>query len=272
MDSKQVIKNSRSQNVPVLMYHALEDPAHPARAKDPGEQLYVLKKDTFYCQMKYLSENGFEVFLLEDLLRLKKWPERAVVLTFDDGHQSNYTIALPILEYFGFKAHFFITTDWVNTPDFLNTTEILKLVEKGMKIGSHGTSHSYFNEMELNRAEKELAQSKKLLERCTNGSITSFSAPGGRINTDTVKLARRTGYSLLCTSQFALFELSQKSNPVPRIPVKAGMDMTVFKKIVHRDTRLIKRYKLKSFILWSLKNLLGNAIYEKLRTTLLSRK
>ncbi len=272
MDSKQVIRNCHTQNVPVLMYHALEDLNHPACAKDPGEQLYILQKDTFHSQMKYLFENGFRVFLLEDLLQLEKWPENAVVLTFDDGHQSNYTIALPVLEQFEFKAHFFITTDWINTPNFLNTTEILKLVEKGMKIGSHGTSHSYFNEMELTRAEKELTQSKIILEHCTNSLITSFSAPGGRINADTVEIAKQMGYSLLCTSRFALFELNNKFKPVPRIPVKADMNMAVFKKIVHKNTRLINRYKLKSSILSSLKNILGNTNYEKLRTTLLNRK
>ncbi len=272
MDEKQIIRNCHTQNVPVLMYHALEDLDHPAHAKDPGEQLYILHKDTFHSQMKYLFENAFKVFLLEDLLQLEQWPEDAVVLTFDDGHQSNYTVALPILEQFGFKAHFFITTDWINTPGFLNTTEILKLVEKGMKIGSHGTSHSYFNEMGLSRAEKELAQSKALLEHCTARSITSFSAPGGRINANTVKIAERIGYNLLCTSEFALFELSNKFRPVPRIPVKAGMDMAVFKKIVHKDANLIQRYKLKSSILSSLKKFLGNTLYEKLRITLLNRK
>ncbi len=40
-------------------------------------------------------------------------PKKSVIVTFDDGHESDYTLALPLLRKFNFKATFFITTDWI---------------------------------------------------------------------------------------------------------------------------------------------------------------
>ena len=59
--------------------------------------------------MEYLHREGYRTFLLDELQQVEPWPEKSVVLTFDDGHESNYLLALPILQEFGFKAHFFIT-------------------------------------------------------------------------------------------------------------------------------------------------------------------
>lgn len=41
------------KGIPVLMYHALENAAHPAGAKDPGEKLYVLQASQFREQMEF---------------------------------------------------------------------------------------------------------------------------------------------------------------------------------------------------------------------------
>jgi peptidoglycan/xylan/chitin deacetylase (PgdA/CDA1 family) len=98
-----VTKDSNAR-VPVLMYHALEDEAHPSGAKDLGEQVYVLQVNQFLEQMEYLKKNEYQTFFISELVSLKKWPVKAVVLTFDDGHESNYALALPILQSFGFKA------------------------------------------------------------------------------------------------------------------------------------------------------------------------
>ncbi len=261
-----------SHAIPVLMYHALEDPSHPAGAKTPGEQLYVLSRETFHAQMKYLSLNGFIVLLLEELFQLQEWPEKGVVLSFDDGHQSNYTIALPILEEFGFRAHFFITTDWLDTPNFLSSLQVHKLHEKGMAIGSHGVTHSFFSDMETQRIQKELEQSKQTLEQCVSGQITSFSAPGGRVQSTIVRIGREIGYKLFCTSDFALLTSASLSTSVPRLAVKENTDILTFQKMVHGEIQFMRKQKLKNSVLSGLKKIFGNATYEKIRGLVLQIK
>lgn len=254
-----------SGGIPVLMYHALEDSMHPAGAKDAGEQLYILSRDMFYDQMKYLYQNGFTVLLLEELAQLQEWPEKGVIITFDDGHQSNYTIALPILEEFGFKAHFFITTGWLGTPFFLHPLQVQELAEKGMAIGSHGVTHFFFSDMEDKQMDEELEQSKLLLEECSSRNITSFSAPGGRIKTDVITIGKEIGYTLFCTSDFSLLTNSFFPERIPRLAVKSNTDMATFQKMVSGDAIFFSKQRLKDFMLSALKDILGNPVYEKLR-------
>ncbi len=51
-------------------------------------------------------------------------PEKAVLLTFDDGYVDNYTVALPILEEFGFQGSFFIPGKTFSTHQLLDVNKI----------------------------------------------------------------------------------------------------------------------------------------------------
>jgi peptidoglycan/xylan/chitin deacetylase (PgdA/CDA1 family) len=69
----------------------------------------------FDRQISYLNKY-FNILSLEQaitLLRQKKLPAKALVITFDDGYNDNYTIAAPILEKHNCTATFFIATEGV---------------------------------------------------------------------------------------------------------------------------------------------------------------
>jgi len=183
-----VVKNT-SKGIPVLMYHALEDEAHPSGAKEPGDLLYVLQVSQFRDQMEWLHREGFRPFLLEELHACDQWPDKAVVLTFDDGHESNATLALPILQEFGFKAEFFITTGWIGTPYFMNTEQIRTLHRAGMGVGSHGVTHRFLSDLPEAEIRDEISDSQKVLESCVGEPVISLSYPGGRMNQLTQRIA-----------------------------------------------------------------------------------
>ena len=166
-------------SISVLMYHAVEDAGHPACSRNAGEQRYVLSLQTFWEQLAYLHRKGYRSYLLEEVADMAGWPEKGIVLTFDDGHRSNYTLVLPLLLRYGFRAEFFITTDWIGTPNHLSAEEIRGLYEAGMGIGSHGLDHRYFDELPEREIVRQLRGSRELLAEITGGRITGFSAPGG---------------------------------------------------------------------------------------------
>jgi peptidoglycan/xylan/chitin deacetylase (PgdA/CDA1 family) len=257
--------------IPVLMYHALEDADHPAGAKEAGEQLYILQTEQFSEQMAYLSNNGYQACLFEELAAMSMWPEKTVVLTFDDGHVSNYTLALPILQQYGFKAHFFITTGWIGTPYFLTPDQIKALSDAGMGIGSHGVTHRFLTDLKPEDARSELSESRQRLSEITGSTIDSFSAPGGRISSDITSIARETGYRMMCNSEPAL--LRQRSQHigihvlVPRFSINNRIGITDLSDVVKHGgsfyTRL--RYALLS---WA-KTVMGNQNYQRLRGKLI---
>jgi len=258
--------------VPVLMYHALEESEYTSGAADPGEQLYVLSANTFHVQMQYLAEYGFRVMPLAGLVNLSQWPEKTVVLTFDDGHASNYHLAYPILKQFAFQATFFITTGWVGRRFFLASKEIKYLAESGMEIGSHGVTHEFFSDMSKTKIREELSESHQFLCQCTGKQISSFSAPGGRISSHIVRIGAELGYSVFCTSRFAPFKANTSIQSVPRMAVKANTDLQTFQKMVHLDAAFLKSQQIKNSILYLLKKGLGNTLYERFRDRIFSWK
>lgn len=252
------------------MYHALEDPSHPAGSKDIGEQVYVLQVEQFHQQMEYLQQAGFVTFFLEELAVMDQWPTKAIVLTFDDGHQSNATLALPILEHFGFKAHFFITTGWIDTPFFLTSNQIQSLSAKGMQIGSHGVTHRYFNEMNAKNAHYEFLSSRDSLHSVVNKPVHSFSAPGGRITPDVVEIGKSLGYSVFFTSRVAMMQKDGDLENIPRFAMRSDTTLKKFIKIVRGDSLYHLQRTARSMLLNLSKKILGNQVYERIRLALIS--
>lgn len=83
--------------VPILMFHHI----------DPAENS-PLTPDSFKKYMEELKAGGYETVFLDDLIAFVDGkgtlPEKPVVVTFDDGYESNYVYAWPILKELGMKA------------------------------------------------------------------------------------------------------------------------------------------------------------------------
>jgi peptidoglycan/xylan/chitin deacetylase (PgdA/CDA1 family) len=88
-----------SKNVPVLMYHHLDDQASNDATMTP---------DRFEEHMAALKDAGYSAISLAQLLdyvdKGAELPEKPVLITFDDGYESNYELAYPILEKYNMKA------------------------------------------------------------------------------------------------------------------------------------------------------------------------
>lgn len=88
-------------SLPTLMYHSvLNDPDRT------GE--YVITPSQLESDLIYLRDNGYTAVSPEEILAFTDegapFPEKPVLLTFDDGHLNNMTYALPLLEKYEMKA------------------------------------------------------------------------------------------------------------------------------------------------------------------------
>ena len=134
-----------SVTVPILLYHHL-DPDQPNSSTS-------LQPDVFERQMRFLKENGFQTVTFDDLIAFEEQgvplPERPVIVTFDDGYESNYTYAFPVLEELDFQATIFAIgssighdryykdTQFELTPHF-GAEAIDRMLASGLiTIGSH---------------------------------------------------------------------------------------------------------------------------------------
>lgn len=89
---------STSTKLPILMYHALTE--DEAEASDT-----VITLEAFEEQIKALAEDGYTAIFYRDLLEYVECgldlPEKSILISFDDGYESNITLAAPILERYG---------------------------------------------------------------------------------------------------------------------------------------------------------------------------
>lgn len=101
-DEIQVATGGHDRSIPVLMYHHLVEDL----SKYEGNEAVVSIKQ-FREQMEFLAEEGFTTLnaaQLLDFLSGSPVPDNTVVITFDDGYESNYIHAFPILKELGLVA------------------------------------------------------------------------------------------------------------------------------------------------------------------------
>ncbi len=131
-------------------------------------------------------------------------PPRAVVLTFDDGAESAFTVALPELRKRGLHGTFFIVTGLVGDDEahrrtqdgvrYLIWPEVLQLAREGMEIGSHSVDHARLPELPPARLRGELAQSKRALEERLRAPVEVFAYPFNSVRGEVRDAVRDAGY------------------------------------------------------------------------------
>lgn len=106
----------------ISMYHYTRDLQH---SRYPG--IKGLDISLFRQQIEFLK-NNFSIITMEQVIEAvenkTELPEKALLLTFDDGYIDNYLYALPILEEFGVQGSFFIPGKTFATHQLLDVNKI----------------------------------------------------------------------------------------------------------------------------------------------------
>jgi peptidoglycan/xylan/chitin deacetylase (PgdA/CDA1 family) len=195
----------------ILGYHKIGVPS-------PGgwETWYYVPEAEFVRQLTVLQDQGFRVIAAETLQRAldgsEDLPERAALLTFDDGYRSVREVALPWLVRFGYPAVLFVPTAFIGKSNIFDnfaepmeaicdSDELRDLDRHGVSIQSHGVSHRAFSQILPPEQEEELGESKRILEHGLNKPVTLFAYPYGDTGVDpqqVEELLRNTGYRAAC--------------------------------------------------------------------------
>ena len=127
---------------------------------------------------------------------------RHVFLTFDDGEAGAYTYAAPALERLGWRGHFFVTTNLIGKPGFLDAQQIKELHRRGHLIGSHSSTHpERMSHLDWKELLREWQDSCAVLSDMTGNPITVASVAGGYYSRKVAEAAAASGLTRLFTSQ-----------------------------------------------------------------------
>lgn len=233
--------------VTILNYHDFREVSQSPLQITPNQ---------FDEQMRYLKENGFNVISLEnfyDFIDLKfKPPEKAVVITIDDGWRSTYTVAYPILRKYGFPATIFIYTDFISvqSPGALTWDMLKEMMQNGVDVQAHSKTHQFkipwkkeeeTEEAYQKRIEKELAFPMEVIQKRLGNKVQYIAYPFGQFSEAFVQAARKIGYRGGLTVTGATVKegaiIKKRGNPVfvdpfevRRVQILGGTRLTEFAK------------------------------------------
>lgn len=189
-----------------------------------------------------------------------------VVVTFDDGHISNFHAAEIIKDKLGGSADFFINPNTVDTKHYLNWSQLREMVSMGMSIQSHSLDHLYLSDMSKAEQKRQLETSKKTIEDKLDIPVSILAPPGGRYNQDTIDLCHELGYEHLSVSEPGKWSGGYIS---PRLAVYKDTKTSSLLGCSKVFSPLLVSQLIKYKITGKAKTLLGNESYELIRSKIL---
>ncbi len=195
--------------VPILMLHDIDETG-----------LYSVSEEQFERQMRLIKDHGFNTVSFEELyeytLRGRELPENPIVITFDDGYQSNYDAAYPILKDLNMKATIYAIGSSMGKDTYKDTghpifphfgyDEAIEMYRSGLiDIQSHTYDMHQSEELEentpvritverfegeseedyINAFISDFMKGNDVIKKATSKDIHSFSYPRGRYSTET---------------------------------------------------------------------------------------
>ena len=182
--------------MPILVYHHVSQ-SDPEGSSAPRR--LTVTADVFAQQMQYLQDNGYHVITFADLADYfengKELPTLPVIISFDDGWETQFEYALPSLEKYHYPATFFVVTDYIGRPGFISWAQLQTLLTDGMKIGSHTRSHPRLTKIrDLEKLWDQIYNSKAILESQLEASVEEFAYPYGSYNAKAAAAVKQAGY------------------------------------------------------------------------------
>lgn len=209
--------------VPILLYHHIDI--------SPSNSEYYISPYAFEQQMYLLHEWGYQTISVETMIKAIKegaeLPAKPIILTFDDGSESVYTNALPIMQKFNFTGTAYLVLNYVGGVGFMNVKEVQELYAAGWEIGSHSLSHRDLTTIPDDQ-EKEIVESRWKLQDYAGVPILTFAYPFGAYDVDSLYYVRYAGYIAAMGLGYDMHQGRNNINYLYRRDIKGSYDLQRF--------------------------------------------
>lgn len=123
-----------------------------------------------------------------------------VRFTFDDGNESDVTIALPRLVERGMTAEFFVLAGQLDRSGRLDADGVRELLKAGMPVGSHGWDHRDWRRIDDRQAEEEFVRAHEVLGEIVGHPVETAAIPFGSYDRHVLRRLRLAKVSRVYTS------------------------------------------------------------------------
>jgi peptidoglycan/xylan/chitin deacetylase (PgdA/CDA1 family) len=194
-----VAANGSRRRVPILVFHRFA-----AAAMDS----MTVRVATFRAQLRVLESRGCNIIPLSDWVAWRRGerslPPRAVVLTADDGHRSQFEVMAPLLQARGWPITLFVYPSAISNASYAMTWPQLRelLAQPGIAVQSHTYWHPNLLQERARMASDafrrlaadQLQRSRDILQQRLSRSVTLLAWPFGLSDEGLWAQAAECGY------------------------------------------------------------------------------
>jgi peptidoglycan/xylan/chitin deacetylase (PgdA/CDA1 family) len=218
----QRVPGAHNRPVPILMYHVLA----PAPTNAIFAQLFVPPAE-FAAQVDWLSTHGYHAVTLQRVFAYWRrgipLPPKPIVLTFDDGYLSDYTVALPILRRHHWPGVLDLVVRNLVRGD-IEPWQVRRLMAAGWEIDAHTVSHVDLTRLDSAHLREEVAGARRALRRIFDKPIAFFCYPLGHYDDRVIAAVKAAGFRGATTEQPGLARASEVFT-LARIRIEPGDGM-----------------------------------------------
>ncbi len=200
----------------VLMYHKVDENERNFLCVSAAQ----LNEQLLYVKSKYTPITLKE--LLSHIELGSQLPDNAILITFDDGYENNYTLAYPIFKALEIPFTIFTVNSFINKNTkhdqteqaFLNEDQILEMVNL-VDFAHHGLKHDNLMDLSAEKRAIEISESVKQMEAFKHKTLKAWAYTYGaypkrnKLEFDSLKLAfKNSGIS-------CAFRIGNRINKLP---------------------------------------------------------
>lgn len=212
------------RKIPIIMYH------HVTRDKNKANK-YTVHIDELNDDLLWIKSNGYETVNISDLIKYAsgnlKLPEKPIMITFDDGFESVYVLAYPLLNKYKMKAVVSVigrqadiysknddhnlnysNLNWsqikeMSTSPYVEIQNHTYNMHNNTKGKRKGVSKIKNESDEAYKASilKDIKKQQKLIKTHTGITPSAFVFPYGAYNKDTLDIIKSAGFKCTLTCE-----------------------------------------------------------------------
>lgn len=217
------VSAQKSVELPVIMYHQLTTHENIGR--------YILSLEQLESDLKYIQKNGYETVTVADLISFvegeRELPEKAIMLTFDDGYETGYTMLYPLLKKYNMCAvvsvigslcdmytqiddhnDFYSYLTWDEVKYLAATDEIeiqnhsydMHYTQSGKRNGIGKLKNESYDDY-YNALYNDVGKMQLLLMKNASCKATAIAYPFGNYSKETTEICKKLGFKCSFTCE-----------------------------------------------------------------------
>ena len=196
-----------------IMYHRFEENKYPStniKMVDFINHLQIIKENG----IKFVNPSNFE----DELNNYKN--QRKVLVTIDDGYQSFYNNAWPILKESKIPFILFISTREVGKKGYMSWEDIREISKYNfVEIGNHSHTHEYLVDENKDLIKSDIEKSISIFKKELGRNSYFFSYPFGEYSLQFKDIIKSLGFKYAFGQHSGVMDETKDFYELPRFPI-----------------------------------------------------